>query len=1225
MIFQLPSVTKLTLTSLLLLHTHFSNSQQVQTIEEPQLDLSSSQDDQIAYLGDFNAYSVYRYMGQSNFTNQNTLTNNLYSVLSENQYYTYGEVNGTITDIISLNNTQALLLGQFNQIGQQTVSGPCIFNTTSGSCQSIDPESKISGNVTTALYDEDSQVIFLGGTSLQYNETYGALLYNMTSSSLNSLPFAGFNEQSQINSIVKLNGNGDILFGGQFNDLGLPQLLTSSYNMSNVSVQTDQLASLKYATLSASNGVSIDGTISCPSSENDVWSASGSSVGTINIELPYTMYPSKIRIYQSTDEDSAISLFRLETAPANGIMNLTYVDPSSGELSHCDAWCPMFNSSYLDSMGSNSAVQSFEETTLATTKQYVEFGFVNDLDVSALTFQILGSYGSSVGFAGFQMYQSLFSTFAVNKFNEPTCDLSSNYSKASTIGSGWVDSSSGEYLVNDDAGSSQEYGVNFYPNITYAGQYSILMYTPGCLGDNSCSTRGIVNVTVIDDSSEDVLSTQLIYQNNNEEKYDSIFNGNLDHAPRIEMRLHSAILPDQSTITLVADRISVTTLEIDEIVNNNGTLNLNGVFQYSPSNFTTLDWSNITAGSTVGNTTLNQLGSSLSDDANVRLALYNNSKTLIVAGDFQSEEYGDNLFLLDLTNMTNTQTQQLPGDGLNGAVNDVMVLSDDQGFIVAGQFNDTNSGSDSLGPVAQYNGTWFSFDVADQKSISKISNVTLQGDEYYVFDGLKWSADENEWFSDNGKLSFDVSVSGSGSGSSLFLGDLKTSDNTANKGIFFNSSSVESSVVTKQNLTHSVINTGLFINDTTSVFGGNFTTDNNAVNLILSQNGQTKGFNGLNFEQNSVVTALLAFNGNLFIGVENQTDNLIVYDLKSDSKQINQPQQFSSSDAKISQFGVLNHTHLIVAGDFNGVSNVSCSGLCFYNLNQSSWEDSLVKGSSFSGVVNSFQFLNSSLVAAGGDLSYGNNTNLSLFQYDFNKTNSSVAQSQPSSFTSFNHGTIVDFILVDNSTSGRMLVSTSDNSVYGFNGQQWSELSLDGLVSDNSTINSMQLLNLEDGNSNNDGSYFNENDLLFIAGDLTLQNYGYVNVAYFNSTTWLPYLITTNGNQAGSIQSIFLNKDISQTVISGSISSTNTTTTTSTSPTSSPTESKHQKSSSKIPRGFIVLIALAMALASVLLIGFFLAWFLYSRKTHHYIPVEPRVNETEMLDTVPPEGLLKHL
>lgn len=1211
----------LTTITTLLLSSQFAHSQQVQSLEEPQLDLSSSQDDQIAYLGDFNAYSVYRYVGQSNFTNQNTLRNNLYSVLNSNRYYTYGEVDGSITEIIQINNDQALLLGDFQHIGEQFTSAPCLLNMTSGSCQSIDPENEISGNVTTALYDQSTETIFLGG-SLEYNGTYGTLLYNVSNSSLNALPFLGFNQDCHINSIVQMND--DILFGGQFNDLGLSQLLFNSHNVSNISIQTDQLVSLKYATLTSSDDVSINSSISCPSNEN-VWDIDGAIAGTLNIELPFLVYPSKIRIYQSVNEDSEISLFRLITAPTHGIMNLTYVDPSNGRLTYCDAWCPMFNSSYLNSLGSKA--QAYDETTLTTNDQYVEFAFVNDIDMSSLTFQVLDSYGSNVGLAGFQIYQSLFSTYAVSRLNEPSCEISGNYSQVSTIGSGWSDSSSGEYLTNDVSVGDIDFGVIFYPNITYAGDYTILMYTPGCVDDDSCSTRGIVNVSVIDTTSNDVLSSKLIYQNNNQEKYDTLFNGHLEHTPRVEMRLYSTIIPDQTEIQLVADRITVSTQEIDQIVNKNGTVSLNGIFQYSPSNFTSLDWVNITSDSIVGNTTLNQLGSSLSENANVRLALYNASQTLIVAGDFQSEDYGDNLFLFDLASM---EKATLTGDGVNSAVLDIKILNNDNGFIVAGDFNDTISDATTqLGPVATYNGTWFNFSVIDRSSISKISNVTLQGEEYYIFDDLKWSINENEWFNDTNKLSFNVSAAG---GSSLFLGDLRTSDNIANKGVFFNSSSIETSSVTKQRLTHSFINIGLFINDTTSVFGGNFTTEDDEMNLITIQNGETNGFNGLSFENDSSVTALFAYQEKLFIGVENQSDNLMVYDLGSNALESTQPQALSSSsssnDVKINQFGVLNHTYLIVAGDFDSAANVSCSGLCFYNLNQSRWEDSLIEGSDLSGSVTGFQFLNTTLIA-GGDLNYGNETNLSLFQYDFNQTNVSSVQSQPSSFTAFNYGSIVDFILVDNSTTGRIIAATSENSIYGFNGDQWSEISSKGLISDNSSINSIQLLQLEnDANGNSEERYFNKNELLFIAGDLTLETYGYVNVAYYNSSDWLPYLITTNDNEQGSIQSIYMNRDISQTVISGTLTSstnTNTTLSSSSSPSSTTSEAPHRKSSSKIPRGFIVLIALAMALGSVLLIGTFLAWFLYSRETHHYIPVEPRVNETEMLDTVPPENLLKHL
>jgi len=1201
-----------------------------QDVDLPQFDFSSSNNKEIAFLGDYDASSIYSYIGESNFTNQNTLQNQLYySTGQNNRFITLGEIDGYIDQIIPASNDSFILLGDFKSIGNQNVSNPAIFNIDYSNFTSIDPNDDINGTINAAFYDSEDDVIYLGG-DFEFNHTHSAALYNMTSHSLKSTLFEGFGNNGTVNSIIKVGSN--IIFGGQFTTLGIPELLVNSYNTSNTSVQTNQLVSLKYASFSSSDGSSDPQALSCPEN-SDEWSVSDVTAATVNINLPYEVIPSKIRIYNSKNTDSEVSLFRLLTSPASGIMNLTYVDPDTGDLTYCDAWCPLHNSSYLQSQydsDEGSTAVGFADTSLGYSATYQEFGFINSIDVQEFTLQALDSYGSNIALAGFQIFQSLFSTYANNTLNEPSCGIS-EYSRSEANGD-WSASSDGKYMtsqVDISNGIPDDIGVTFYPNITYGGEYSILMYTPGCGQDDSCDSRGIANVTVFDDSNNDVLDSHLIYQTNIEEKYDLIYYGHLNSTPRVEMTLDAGG-PVGNTVTFVADRISVTIYEIDSIVHENGTIPINGIFEYSPLNFSSFDANNVTNREYIGNTTINRLGSHMSNDSDVNLALFNES--IYIGGDFESD-YGDNLFRLDIHDSTNDTrgvnvTAHNIDGGLNGEVRSMKVV--DNALILLGDFDDTNndtsisslsdeSDADSLEDCALYNGSWYSFGTT--LNASSVTNITLEGDDFWLFDDNKWISDNDTWYHDSKKLSFNITSSGKNDNTTLFVGSLKLSDIIANKGIFIDSSGNQSNI-TDETFSQSVINSGLYINDSFSVFGGEFNTSSNIRNLVIVSSNDTTGLN-ISWNSNSSITKLFAAHDKLFVGTHgggsvdsHDFDGVFIYDLNNRTFGSDQPDGLSknSGTPQVNELGYLNNTYMIVGGEFDSAGSVDCSGLCFYNLNDSNWETLI---DSFSGTVHAFRFVNDTILVVAGDLKFDDNS-MKLMAYDFNSTD----YDQPDHFNDLND-TVEKFILVDNSTDGRIIVSGS-NFIEVYDGSSWERIDEE---LNNSTIKDIQLFQLEESNDDNNESYFDSNQVLVASGDLNLTTYGYSNVAYFNSTHWLPYLIATHQNSTATVNSIFLNKDVSQIYIGGTLTNGTQTTSSTPSPSSSSSSSGSGSSggSHHIKRGFIVLIALAAAVGTMTLLGAIAAFFIFKKKGHNYTPIEPRVNETEMLDTVPPENLLKHV
>ena len=86
--------------------------------------------------------------------------------------------------------------------------------------------------------------------------------------------------------------------------------------------------------------------------------------------------------------------------------------------------------------------------------------------------------------------------------------------------SGWL-----TVNVNASAGHPENLSMIFRPQILADGNYSVIVYTPGCAQASTCPQRGTVNVTgsyIIGDNSENATA---LSQTNNFDKYDQIYFG----------------------------------------------------------------------------------------------------------------------------------------------------------------------------------------------------------------------------------------------------------------------------------------------------------------------------------------------------------------------------------------------------------------------------------------------------------------------------------------------------------------------------------------------------------------------------------------------------------------------------------------------------------------------------------------------------------------------------
>ncbi|KAK6463976.1 cortical protein marker for cell polarity-domain-containing protein [Scheffersomyces coipomensis] len=704
---------------------------------------------QLGIFGSYNAISFYSFINASSFLTQSSSpssNNNLFlRDTTNNNNIQLANLNGQINQILSLSQDTIILNGNFTSFNNQNVSSPIIYNITSNSIENIispsssslkkrDIPSFSNGTVNTMYVDND--LIYLGG-DFEFNGTYGAAIYNQTSKQVSSLPFQGFGQHAIVNAITKVfSGNdqddqGSIIFGGNFNTLGLSNLLihnittnTSqpSFNESqNASlIMAEQLISLKHGIFTNVNGApNQDGSsIICPSN-NPSWTLNPDSGGQWLVELPDEMKgitPTKARLYIPPSDDG-IQLFRIYSYPNNGIMNLTYIDPSTNQIAFCDAWCPLLQSSELidyanankqinttnqtDSLGfideNGSFSMYYDPTTKTKTLGYgagfQEFAFVNEVGINQIGVTATAWYGSEALFGGFELYQNAIYVYGNDTLNEPNCAKDTDTSSFSVVNAGNFESIRAldaavtvtDYLVAQGTDSM----ITLYPNISYSGNYSIIMTTPGCTYDNSCAQRSIVNVTVLD-TEDNVLTTSLIFQNNNNDKFDYLFYGHLNGTSessdggqnRIEISFHDTIIEGTSNPWVVVDKIVADIVTLDKYFDMNSTnstsqnysmsheltyLNLNGLFEYSLANFTNFDESLVSSlGSNnqtiislnntfVGNSTINVLSSQLSDNSTINqftLSNSSNAESLLLLGDFTSNSHNLTLSNSNVINLS---------------------------------------------------------------------------------------------------------------------------------------------------------------------------------------------------------------------------------------------------------------------------------------------------------------------------------------------------------------------------------------------------------------------------------------------------------------------------------------------------------------------------------------------------------------------------------------------
>ncbi|KUJ24064.1 uncharacterized protein LY89DRAFT_727108 [Mollisia scopiformis] len=1177
-------------------------------VPSPDLDLSAL--GSVGLAGDFNGISLYQFAGQSE---AGFSTNGSQSVLSRfpnggfaNLAAADAGIQAMCTFILSSGSMAGVVIGgNFTSLGGIESPGAALFNPNTSA---ITPLTGLSGQVSALLCDEASNTVYVGGSFKGANST-NAIAWVGTAGWTN-LPFLGFN--GPVTSITKAS-NGHIIWGGSFTGLG---------NATGPSLPDQQVINISGANItsgssSTTTGFSDPTNIVCKTSGTDgagnTWLLADNTPGFWKATFQFGFQPTKLRLWNTHQDGRGTQTWRYTAMPINGIMNFTYIDPVTGQNASCSSECPLSN---------NSSVK------------YQDFHFVNVIGMNAFQIDLSAWYGSGGGLDGIELFENDIFAYAINDFDEPACASISDASNATTTGP-WVvspsHSSVSEYLTASLIGGSTEASVVFLPDIKQSGNYSVNMYTPGCIQDNSCSNRGQVNITGLMSTGTDSTGfTTSIFQTNNFDKYDQIYFGYIEAGSssfRPSVTLSPLAGQNLQNLTIVAQRVGFT------LISSSG--GLNNIFEYDPTQATinTADFSN---------STFDVAGMSLPTGSGVN-ALQTSGTTTFVGGNFSANNL-DNIF-----SVTSTGTTPLTGSGLNGEV--ITMFLNGTLLYVGGKFSNTSTGGNTgLNNVAAYDiskNTWTALGAGVNDLVTSIvplsmnittnvpeTVITLTGDfteilatgsnsSIAVTGFAVWVPSKNNWLRNlntasmgiTGQLTASVDLPGGGN---IFSGSLSTSELSASGAVALSAGlsalpvhiqpteSQSSSTLTKRATTSQNISgvvTGLFYSNggrNVTVLGGQFTatgTNGSAVNNLLFINGSdsnTVTGVGPSLSNDSTILAVALEGDTLFAGGSltgtvngNSITGLISFDLITSSFGTQPP---SLSGGNVNSISTRPNTNdVYVGGSFTAAGSLSCPAVCVFSTGVAQWNR---PSNTLEGTANAMIWTSTSALLVGGTLTV-NGVDTSLATYDAKSQTWAVAANStgvpgPVSAITPASSDNSQFWIAGTATNGSAFLMKFDGTSFQSPGSSFGT---------GSEIRGLQVLSLT--KSHGSTALVSASQTLMIMGALNIPGFGNASSVLFNGTTFQPFALTTSAsNTGGSLSQIFVQN-----------------------------QNFFSNSGGKLAVGFIVLIGLGIALGTIFLsVVFGIVAERIRKKREGYIPAPSAAfDRSQGFARVPPEQLFGSL
>lgn len=1185
------------------------------TIPEPNLSLENL--GRVGIAGDFTGISLYQYEGQNEQAVRTNGSETLMIQLPNGLFLDILDTDASIQAMCIINGS-LIIGGNFTSLGGENAPAVAILDLdTAGVTALMESNKTAFSQVNSLLCDNDSGKVYIGG-SFREGESTNAVTW-VPGQGYVSLPFAGFN--GPVNSISKAS-NGHIIFGGSFTGLG---------NTSTPSTPDGQVINLSTATITADGTVS-SADFSSPENvvcqtggvdgPNSTWLLQDNTPGTWRASFEFGFQPTKLRLWNTHQDGRGTKTWRFTALPLNGIMNFTYLDPVSGQNTSCTNECPL----------SDNKTISFQD-----------FHFVNQVGMNEFRIDVSDWYGNGGGFDGIELFQDEIFTHAINRFNEPSCGL--EFPSTATATGPWEEqasgSSSSKYLLAlvSSPVTPESAAVTFFPDIRESGDYILKMYTPGCIQDNSCSTRGQVNITwdLTSQKGANNVTDAVLFQTNNFEKYDQIGVVTVDASSssfRPSVTLAPLANQDVASLTIVAQRIGF------ELINTTG--GLNGLFEYDPSK-NTVDTEDFST------SVFDKLGSSFSSGSAVQ-ALVTAGDVTYIGGNFTSD-FARNIAAINSQDNSNVT---LSG-GLNGEISSLYALQDQ--LFVGGKFTSSQDGSATdLNNIAVYNtntSQWAALGAGVDGHVANIvpmklnisSNtpedvITLTGQfqnilgfgsnsQISVQGFAVWVKSKNNWLQNldvpvpslSGALS--ASLLDLPDGSSLYAGSLTaqalgadgvvTLTSDASLGLFpvsFVAPTVSSSNITKRaSLSNTTSTSGVVAgafyesgDRNITILAGHFeakaTNGSTINNLVLIDGANDDTVTGLpsGILDESVFLALAVQGDRLFAGGQingtiagDTVHGIVSYSLTNQQFGV-QPPALTGAMGIVSNILVRPNTaDVYVGGSFDSAGSLPCPGVCYYSTSTSQWNR---PGLGFDGDVNTMIWSSNSQLVAGGNLTV-NGSRTFLASYDASSSswsNFASASSLPGP---------VDALTLATSDGSQIWAAGTENngSVYlmKYDGSSWQ--SVGDLLGSGTVISSLQNFMLT--SSHDSTSLVDSDKALMITGQLNITGFGFASSGLYDGKTIRPFALTSNtANTAGSIARIFTQNS-----------------------------NFFKGSNGNMPIGFVVLIALAISLGLMLLIvvaGMMLDR--YRKKRDGYMPAPTSMYDRGIgMRRIPPHELLESL
>ncbi|QSL64712.1 hypothetical protein MERGE_002014 [Pneumocystis wakefieldiae] len=1129
----------------------------------PDIDLSKYGETVIT--GDFSGISLYKYNERGRIHQEsNKYKNELFMQVPNRTYISLGTVDGFI-NVISIikyvQNMYAVIAGHFSRIENINTNSIVFYDLIESKFVTL-KEGIPNGYIKSVYYDEENKHLYVGG-SFHYNNSLNAIIWDLSRNEWVELPFKGFN--GIINTISRMN-NGNILFGGQFDNAfsygGGTHFILNNYDKQVLNLDTAMVLS-EHSSLNKKHANPRNIICANAYKNSTSWLLEKSEIGKWFALFRYVFRPQTIRFKNSDVQDYATKIFRIISFPVHGIMNLSYTDPVTKKRAFCEALCPLQQSSL----------------------EYQEFDFVNIIPMIGFRIEIIDWYGKGGGLKEVEVLLSDIQTFAVNTFNEPECVNESFRSNSYVTGGPWIvlRINNQSYLSGNISRSAMEKSsVVFEPRLQKSGYYHVNLYTPGCIQDNTCSSRGIVQVKIYYKENANP-ETVIVHQTQNYEKIDNIYKGFISGITPT-FRPSVVIVPmqgQQEYINVVALAVKFIPVSIFS--------SSNGLFEYNPSNY-----SSIIEKQSESKSLTDIARSLLSKNAIISSVIHESSQT-IIAGRFTNNEEAPFSNILRIA----PQVSPLPYGGVNGEIFTMLLYNNI--LYIGGKFDKIlHSSSNGINNVVSYSitddswtsllwgldDTYIAFS-GNFKQILSFQNKKLSDVNGFAL----WDPESKKWETNidlfiDGQIQNSVLLS---SNMSLVSGNIRTIHSLRASGAvalqilksvhslspLFYSKAIAPffNLIVKRDMDKSSKNsiyTGAFykfLSLPLIILGGQFTFENEENELIkniaIVYNSKILGID-INLDPQSVVSSLVAHNNILYIGGrlyhkinEGRINGIFAYNLKEKNGYRLLP--LSGDDTRVNILSMRPKSNeLIIGGKFNSEKS-SCNGFCIFETSSNELKSS---SSMFLGEVTALHWIDENSVLISGDLKI-NTTFLNVAKYNFDTlTWSSVLPENiylPGPATS---------IIYDKNDRNSIYISGKkrDGDAY-FN--KWNGktlLKLDSELLPGSIINHMRIVSLKQKHRQN--NLVPEDVIIMVLGSLVFSSFGTVTVAFYDGNVWTPYLISsTLTGQPGVANSLFFEHEI------------------------------YSSSRKYLAKGYVVLISLSISLSIIFLMTLYKAIFTsYRRK-----------------------------